>query len=384
MSSLLTSPIYFDYAATTPVDEQVAEKMIACLTAEGVFANPASRSHRYGWQAEEKVETARLQVAELLHCDSREIIFTSGATESNNLAIKGVFAQLSGGRFITSTIEHKAVLDPAEQLQKNGIDVVFIKPNTEGVVSTQQVLESINEQTKLVSLMWVNNELGSINPIAEIGALCREKDILFHVDAVQGIGKLSLDVNAMNIDLLSLSAHKFYGPKGIGVLYVRRGIHDRLTAQIHGGGHERGLRSGTLATHQIVGLGAAAELAKTSLENDYNGQLIVLRERLWNGIKDLAGLRRNSSEQTVGSHLNLCFSGIDGETLLLALREIAVSSGSACTSASVDPSYVLTQIGLSAADALSSIRLSLGKYSTEQSIDKAIEHIRKVHAQLAV
>lgn len=375
--------IYLDYAATTPVAPAVAEEMGRCLTMDGIFANPASRSHIYGWQAEELVEAARLQVADLLHCDGREIVWTSGATESNNLAIKGVFeaffAQSSGalkGHLITSLIEHKAVIDPVKWLERQGVDVTWLKPCEKGFISADQVAAAMRPDTKLVSIMQVNNETGVVNPIAEIGQICRAANTLFHVDAAQAAGKLAIDVVLLNVDLMSLSAHKFYGPKGVGCLYVRRAIATEITAQIHGGGHERGLRSGTLATHQLVGMGAAANLAKNELEND-SRHTSALRDKLWHGVQDLPGVKRNGEGAVLSPiHLNVRFEGVDGETLLLSLRQLAISSGSACTSASMEPSYVLKAMGLSDADAHSSLRISLGRYTREADVDRAIEHIQ--------
>lgn len=380
MSTSAKSPaIYLDYAATTPVAPAVAEEMGKCLTMDGFFANPASRSHIYGWQAEEQVEAARLQVADLLHCNGREIVWTSGATESNNLAIKGVFAQSFGeakGHLITSLIEHKAVIDPAKWLEKQGVDVTWLSPCESGFISADQVAAALRPDTKLVSIMQVNNETGVVNPIAEIGRVCREANTLLHVDAAQAAGKLAIDVELLNVDLMSLSAHKFYGPKGVGCLYVRRAIAGDIASQMHGGGHERGLRSGTLATHQLVGMGAAASLAKTELENDRR-HTAALRDKLWNGIKNLPGVKRNGEGAEFSPiHLNIRFEGVDGETLLLSLRQLAISSGSACTSASMEPSYVLKAMGLSDADAHSSLRISLGRYTREADVDSAIEHIQ--------
>ena len=380
----MKAPIYLDYAATTPVDPQVAEAMAACLTMDGVFANPASRSHIYGWQAEEQVELARGRVADLLTCDSREVVWTSGATESNNLALKGIFeTQQFSGHLITSVIEHKAVIDPAKWLQEKGVEVTWLEPNSEGQITPQQVQNALREDTRLVSLMHVNNEVGSVNAIAEIGALCRQRDVIFHVDAAQSAGKLVLNVSELNVDLLSLSAHKFYGPKGIGALYVRRAIQSQLSAQVHGGGHERGMRSGTLPTHQLVGLGMAAKLVNESLQTEAV-TIAALRDQLWQGISHLANVRRNGGEQVSPNHLNVCFAGVDGEALQLSLRELAVSSGSACTSASVEPSYVLQAMGLSDEDAHSSLRLSLGRFTSEQDIERAIEHICQVVETLQV
>lgn len=375
--------IYLDNAATTPVDPAVAEAMAHCLTADGVFANPASRSHMYGWQAEEKVETARGDLAQLLNCDPREVVWTSGATEANNLALKGVFEVLGfTGHLITSTIEHKAVIDPAKWLESKGVNVTWLEPDSDGIIAAEKVKQAMRDDTALVSLMMVNNELGSINPVGEIGSLCRENDVLLHVDGAQAVGKLPINVEEQHIDLLSISAHKFYGPKGIGALIARRAIQSRIKPQIHGGGHERGLRSGTLATHQIVGLGVAAQLAKNSLVQEASN-IAQLRDRLWEGIKDIPNIKRNGSlSQVSPGHLNICVAGVDNETLLLSLRELAVSSGSACTSASLEPSYVLKAIGLSDEDALASLRISLGRFTTSEQIDQAIQHIRQTVSQL--
>lgn len=375
--------IYLDYAASTPVAPAVAEAMGRCLTMEGTFANPASRSHIYGWQAEELVEAARLQVADLLNCDSREVVWTSGATESNNLAIKGVFeaffARTQGdlkGHIISSQIEHKAVIDPIKWLEKQGVEVTWLKPCDSGFISAEQVTAALRPNTQLVSIMQVNNETGVINPIEDIGRACRAAGVLFHVDAAQAAGKLAIDVESLNVDLMSLSAHKFYGPKGVGCLYVRRAIAADVAAQVHGGGHERGLRSGTLATHQLVGMGAAANLAQQELERDIN-HTSALRDKLWSAIKDLPGAKRNGEGAELSPiHLNVRFDGIDGETLLLSLRQLAISSGSACTSASMEPSYVLKAMGLSDAEAHSSLRISLGRYTSEADVDRAIEHIQ--------
>ncbi|NHN37572.1 aminotransferase class V-fold PLP-dependent enzyme [Pseudomaricurvus alcaniphilus] len=379
----MKKPIYLDYAATTPVDPAVAAAMTECLTMDGVFANPASRSHVYGWQAEEKVEQARGEVADLLGCDPREVVWTSGATESNNLALKGVFeAQEYSGHLITSRVEHKAVIDPARWLMQRGVEVTWLEPGADGAVDVSQVRDALRQDTRLVSLMMVNNETGAINPIAEIGKMCRQQDILLHVDAAQAIGKVELDVAALQVDLLSLSGHKFYGPKGVGALYARRAIQRQLRAQMHGGGHERGLRSGTLATHQLVGLGAAAALVTAGQAQEIP-RLAAQRDCLWDGIKDLPGVRRNGSATAVSAaHLNVCFGGVDGEALVLSLRELAVSTGSACTSASIEPSYVLKAMGVSDADAHSSIRFSLGRFTSDDDVARAIAHIRDVVTQL--
>lgn len=370
------NPIYLDYAATTPVAPEVAEAMSQCLTLDGNFANPASRSHRYGWQAEEAVENARGQVAELINADAREIVWTSGATEANNLAIKGLCRP--GDHLIVSSIEHKAVLDVALYLEGQGVEVDIVEPDENGTVSAQSIAGRIKPATRLVSVMWVNNELGTINPIEEIAALCQEAGCLLHVDAVQALGKLPIDVRAVPVDALSISAHKCYGPKGIGALYVKRSPDVSVQAQIHGGGHERGMRSGTLPTHQCVGFGMACKIAGEQLAKD-SARIGQLRDRLWAGIRDLPGVRLNGEKaRRVCSHLNIAFTGIEGELLLLSLRELAVSTGSACTSASMSPSYVLKAIGLADEDALSSVRLSLGRYTTDNEIERAIAHIRHV------
>lgn len=384
----MSAPIYLDYAASSPVDEQVAEAMSRCLTMDGIFANPASRSHVYGWKAEEQVEIARRHVADLLAVDAREIVWTSGATESNNLAIKGVFEAASeggvySGHIISSVIEHKAVIDPVKWLESKGVAVSWLTPNAQGYIDPQQVQQALRPDTRLVSLMHVNNETGVINPIAAIAGVCRAAEVLLHVDAAQSAGKLDISIASLGADMLSLSAHKFYGPKGVGALYVKRALQQGAVAPIiHGGGHERGLRSGTLATHQLVGMGEAAKIAKQRLSDDQR-QLAQLRDQLWQGISDLPGVRRNgSAEQVSPSHLNVCFAGVDGETLLLSLRELAVSSGSACTSASMEPSYVLAAMGLSDADAHSSLRLSVGRYTRNDDIERAIAHIRQVVGSL--
>ncbi len=376
-------PIYLDYAATTPVDPVVAEAMGRCLTMDGIFANPASRSHLYGWQAEEKVEQARGQVADLLGCDPREVVWTSGATESNNLALKGIFEALGfKGHLITSVTEHKAVVDPAKWLERQGVEVTWLVPDAEGLISLQQVEASLREDTRLVSLMHVNNETGAVAPITDIGALCRQRKVLLHVDAAQSAGKLPIDLGAMPVDLLSMSAHKFYGPKGVGALYVRRPVQSQVAPQTLGGGHERGMRSGTLATHQLVGMGEAARLCREQMVEE-SARIAALRDHLWSGIADLAGVRRNGPiVQVSPNHLNVCFAGVDGESLQLSLRELAVSSGSACTSASIEPSYVLKAMGISDTDAHSSLRFSLGRFTREEDVIRAIDHIRSVVQQL--
>jgi cysteine desulfurase len=392
----LRKPVYLDYAATTPVAPEVAAQMQACLTLEGCFANPASRSHIYGWQAEEKVEEARLQVANLINADSREIVWTSGATEANNLALKGIaetYRQLHkvGGHILVSSIEHKAVLDVVAWLEVQGFAVTRIAPDTEGIIKPETLETNLRADTFLVSIMHVNNELGSINDIAAISQITRAHKIILHCDAAQSAGKIAIDVKSLGVDLLSLSAHKFYGPKGAGALYVRRAGDIKVASQIHGGGHERNMRSGTLATHQCVGMGAAAELAQKELNTD-NQRIAKLRDRLWQGIADLPNIRRNgvtkdASKHSVSGILNIAFAddetqGCDGETLLLSLRNLAISSGSACNSASMSPSYVLKAIGLSDAQAQASLRISLGRYTTADEIEFAINEIRTVVNQL--
>jgi cysteine desulfurase len=384
----LRKPVYLDYAATTPVAPEVAARMAQCLTMDGIFANPASRSHVYGWQAEELVEEARAHVAQLINADPREIVWTSGATEANNLALKGVAetyraANPQGGHIIVSAIEHKAVLDPASWLETQGFSVTRLAPEADGTIALDALVAALQEDTFLVSIMQVNNELGCINDIKSLAAICSARGILFHCDAAQSAGKIAVDVKALGVDLLSLSAHKFYGPKGVGALFVKRAPTVKVTAQIHGGGHERGMRSGTLATHQLVGMGEAARLAQEHLANDA-GRIKTLRDHLWQSIADLPGVKRNgaSSSASVSGILNVAFGNTDGEMLLLSLRELAVSSGSACNSASMSPSYVLKAIGLSDEVAQASLRFSLGRYTTAEEIEFAIEHLRSVLGKL--
>ncbi|TXY23191.1 IscS subfamily cysteine desulfurase [Vibrio mimicus] len=371
-------PIYLDYSATCPVDPRVAEKMVQYMTMDGTFGNPASRSHRYGWQAEEAVDTAREQIAALLNADPREIVFTSGATESDNLAIKGVahFYNKQGKHIITSKTEHKAVLDTMRQLEREGFEVTYLDPESNGLIELAKLEAAMRDDTILVSIMHVNNEIGVIQDIAAIGELCRSRKVVFHVDAAQSAGKVAIDVQELKVDLISLSAHKIYGPKGIGALYVRRKPRIRLEAQMHGGGHERGFRSGTLPTHQIVGMGEAFRIAKEEMQKDYEHAL-ALRERLLAGIKDMEAVTINGDlEQRVPHNLNVSFAFVEGESLLMALKDLAVSSGSACTSASLEPSYVLRALGLNDELAHSSIRFSFGRFTTEAEIDYAIELIR--------
>lgn len=364
-------PVYLDNSATTPVDPRVAEKMMACLTQDGNFGNPASRSHLFGWRAEEAVEEARLQVATLIQADPREVVWTSGATEANNLALKGVAHayRQKGRHIITSMIEHKAVLDPCKQLEKEGFEVTYLQPDRHGVISPSQVEAALREDTILVSLMHGNNELGVLTDIAAIGELTRSNEVLFHVDAAQTTGKVAIDVNAMKVDLMSLTAHKTYGPKGVGALYVKRSPKVKIEAQIHGGGHERGMRSGTLATHQIVGMGEAFRLAGEEMRADCL-RIKQLRDQLWLSLSELPGIYLNGdAEHRVAGVLNVGFSGVEGEVLLMSLSDIAVSSGSACTSASLEPSYVLRAIGVADDLAHSSLRLSVGRFTTQEDIE---------------
>lgn len=377
-------PIYMDYSATCPVDKRVAELMMKFLTMDGTFGNPASRSHRFGWQAEEAVDEARNHVADLIGADPREIVFTSGATESNNLALKGAahFYQKQGKHIITSKTEHKAILDTCRHLESEGFEVTYMTPQADGLFSLQQIEAAIRPDTILLSLMHVNNEIGVVQDIAAIGELCHSRKIVFHVDAAQSAGKVDIDVNAMNIDLLSLSAHKVYGPKGIGALYVRRKPRIRLEAQMHGGGHERGMRSGTLPTHQIVGMGEAFRLAKLEMADEAK-RVRVLRDRLYNGVKDIEAVYVNGSlEHRVPGNLNVSFAYVEGESLMMALKDLAVSSGSACTSASLEPSYVLRALGLTDELAHSSIRFSIGRYTTEEEIDYAINLLKTAIVKL--
>ena len=371
-------PIYFDYSATTPVDSRVAEAMMACLTVEGNFGNPASRSHSFGWDAEEAVETARGHVAALVNADPREIVWTSGATESDNLAIKGVahFYHKKGKHIVTCKTEHKAVLDTCRQLEREGYEVTYLDPEPNGLVDLNKLAAALRDDTVLVSIMHVNNEIGVIQDIAAIGELCRERKILFHVDAAQSAGKVAIDLQAMKVDLMSFSAHKIYGPKGVGALYVRRKPRVRLEAQMHGGGHERGMRSGTLATHQIVGMGEAFRIAREEMDSE-NARILGLRNRLYNGFKDMEEVYVNGDlEHRVAGNLNISFNFVEGESLIMALKDIAVSSGSACTSASLEPSYVLRALGRSDELAHSSLRFTIGRYTTEEEIDYTIELVK--------
>ncbi len=372
----MKTPIYFDYSATTPVDPRVAKEMCRYLTLEdGLFGNPASRSHVFGWRAEEAVVKARREVAALLNADPREIIWTSGATESDNLALKGAahFYAKKGKHIVTCKTEHKAVLDSCRQLEREGYEVTYLDPEPSGLIDLNKLEAALRDDTILVSIMHVNNEIGVIQDIEAIGKITRERGIIFHVDAAQSAGKVPIDVQKMNVDLMSLSAHKVYGPKGIGALYVRRKPRVRIEAQMHGGGHERGMRSGTLATHQIVGMGEAFRIAREEMAEE-NERIRRLRDRLLEGLQDIEEIYINGDlERRVPHNLNISFAYIEGESLMMALKDIAVSSGSACTSASLEPSYVLRALGRSDELAHSSLRFSIGRFTTEEEIDYAIK-----------
>jgi len=375
-------PIYLDYSATTPVDPRVAAKMIPYLTE--FFGNPASRSHAFGWKAEEAVEEARGHVAALINADPKEIIWTSGATEGNNLAIKGAahFYKTKGKHIITQKTEHKAVLDTVRELERQGFEATYLDVEPNGIVDLQKLKEAIRPDTILVSIMMVNNEIGVIHPVWEIAELCRSKGIIYHCDAVQGGGRVDIDMQKLKADLLTITAHKMYGPKGIGALYVRRKPRVRIEAQIHGGGHERGFRSGTLATHQIVGFGEAARLAKHEMASD-NERARVLRDRLLKGISQIEEIYVNGDlERRIPQNLNVSFNYVEGESLIMAIKDIAASSGSACTSASLEPSYVLRALGRSDELAHSSIRLTLGRFTTQEEIDYAADLIKRKVAKL--
>ncbi len=373
----MKAPIYLDYAATTPVDPRVAEAMMQCLTLDGNFGNPASRSHRYGWQAEEAVEAAREQVANLIGADPREIVFTSGATESNNLALKGAADYYSdkGKHIITMQTEHKAVLDTCAYLEQHGFRVTYLAPKPDGLLDLDELVAAMGEDTILVSIMHVNNETGVIQDIAAIAALCEQRDILFHVDAAQSVGKLPIDVHSLPVALMSFSAHKIYGPKGVGALYVRRRPKVHLIEQSSGGGHERGMRSGTLATHQIVGMGLAFELAQQAMAIE-PARIRTLKDAFVKGALDLDGIQTNGDQNcTVAGIVNLSFHNVDGESLLMALKDIAVSTGSACTSASLEPSYVLTAMGIAPVLAHSSIRFSFGRFTSKDDVELALDNL---------
>jgi len=368
-----------DYSSTTPVDPRVAKKMAECLTMEGNFGNPASRSHTYGWEAEQAVDNARKQVADLIGADTREIVWTSGATESNNLALKGIahFYEKRGKHIITLRTEHKAILDTCRQLEREGFEVTYLDSMPNGLLDIEVFKNTIREDTILASFMHVNNEIGVIQDLHAIGDICREHKVFFHVDAAQSVGKIPIDLSTLPVDLMSFSAHKIYGPKGMGALYVSRKPRVRLEAQMHGGGHERGMRSGTLATHQIVGMGEAFAIAQDNMA-DEEIRTRALRDRLYAGFSDMEEVVVNGDfEQRIGSNLNISFNYVEGESLLMAISNIAVSSGSACTSASLEPSYVLRALGLSDELAHSSIRFSVGRYTTEKDVDDAIILVRE-------
>ncbi|PIE00454.1 MAG: IscS subfamily cysteine desulfurase [Thiothrix nivea] len=369
--------IYLDYSATTPVDPRVADKMMKFLTPDGVFGNPASRSHAFGWQAEQAVEEARAQVAALINADTKEIIWTSGATESDNLAIKGAahFNQRRGKHIITVKTEHKAVLDTCRQLEREGFEVTYLDPEPNGLLDLARLEAAMRDDTTLVSVMHVNNEIGVIQDIAAIGELCRARRIMFHVDAAQSAGKVEIDMATMKVDLMSFSAHKIYGPKGIGALYIRRKPRARIEAQMHGGGHERGMRSGTLATHQIVGMGEAFRIAREEMAAD-NEKIRMLRDRMWQGLQDIDEIYLNGDlEQRIPGNLNVSFNFIEGESLMMALKDLAISSGSACTSSSLEPSYVLRALGRNDELSHSSLRFSFGRFTTVEEVDQALESI---------
>jgi cysteine desulfurase len=374
--SNMKRPIYLDYSATTPVDPRVAAKMIPFLTEN--FGNPASRSHVYGWDTEAAVEEAREQVADLVGADAKEIVFTSGATESINLALKGAanFYQTKGKHLITVATEHKATLDTMRELERQGFEVTYLQPEPDGLLDLAKFKAALRVDTIVVSIMMVNNEIGVVQDVAAIGNICREKGIIFHVDSAQATGKVPIDLSTLKVDLMSFSAHKTYGPKGMGALYVRRKPRVRIEAQIHGGGHERGFRSGTLATHQIVGMGEAFRLAKLEMATE-NERIRMLRDRLWRGLSEMEEVFLNGDlDQRVPHNLNVSFNYVEGESLIMAIKDIAVSSGSACTSASLEPSYVLRALGRSDELAHSSIRFSIGRFTTVEDVDYTINLLK--------
>ena len=374
----MNHPIYMDYAATTPIDGRVAKLMSRYMDIEGVFGNPASRTHEFGWQAEEAVENARVQVAKVLNADPREIVWTSGATESDNLAIKGLAEKTDKNHIITSKIEHKAVLDTCHFLEEKGFNVTYLQPDSKGCCSADQVERALTDETFMVSLMHVNNELGAINDIAKIGKVCSNRDVVFHVDAAQSFGKIPIDVRALGIDMISISAHKIYGPKGIGVLFVNRESNIGLQPMIHGGGHEFGMRSGTLATHQIVGIGEASELMYLEGRKDFDSHL-RFREILFSSLNQIPDIHINSDlETSIPSIINVSFADVNGETLMSALDNVALSSGSACNSELVEPSYVLKGIGLSNELADSALRFSFGRYTLEEEVQAVGKQVAKV------
>ena len=378
------STIYLDYASTTPVDPRVATRMMEFLTPEGEFGNPASRSHRFGWKADEAVEEARSHVANLVNCDPREIVWTSGATEADNLAIKGVarFYKSKGNHIITSKIEHKAVLDPCRQLEREGFEITYLDPDESGVITPDSVKAAIQDNTVLVSIMHINNELGTVNDIEKIGEVTRKCGAFFHVDAAQSTGKVDIDLQKICVDLMSFSAHKTYGPKGIGALYVRRKPRVRLEALIHGGGHERGMRSGTLATHQIVGMGEAFRLASKEMKEDHN-KIVKFHEKFLEKVKEIDHVYINGDlDNKVPNILNVSFNFVEGESLIMGLKDIAVSSGSACTSASLEPSYVLRALGRKDELAHSSIRFSFGRFTSDDDVNSTLDILGNVVRRL--
>ncbi len=371
-----------DYAATTPVDPRVAHRMSSCLMMDGNFGNPASSSHVFGWEAEELVEKARVELANLIGADPLEIAWTSGATESDNLAIKGLAEIDQRNHIVTSSYEHKAVLDTCQYLEHCGTRVTYVKPDNEGLVHPESIEKAITDDTFVVSVMHVNNEIGVVNDVQSIGEVCRSRNVVFHVDGAQSVGKIPVDVEQMKIDLLSISGHKIYGPKGIGALYIRREPPIRIAAMIHGGGHERGVRSGTLATHQIVGIGAAARICTQELETE-SARILRLRKRFWSHLQQVPGATLNGSElHRVPGILNVAFDGVQDESLLMALDDVAVSSGSACTSATVEPSYVLRELEIPHELAASSIRFSIGRFTTKEDVDYAARRVSEIVSTL--
>ena len=378
------NPIYLDYSATTPCDERVVAEMVKYLGPAAHYGNPASRSHAFGWSAEAAVEQARGYIADLVGADPREIVFTSGATESDNLAIKGAahFYQKRGKHIVTCKTEHKAVLDTCRQLEREGYEVTYLDPEPDGLLDLEKFKAALRDDTSVVSIMHVNNEIGVIQDIAAIGAICRERNIIFHVDAAQSPGKVPINLAELPVDLMSFSAHKIYGPKGIGALYVQRKPRVRIEAQMHGGGHERGMRSGTLATHQIVGMGEAFRIAKVEMASE-NERILSLRNRLWDGLKDMEEVYINGDiDRRIAGNINISFNFVEGESLLMALSDLAISSGSACTSASLEPSYVLRALGRNDELAHSSIRFSIGRYTTAEDIDYTIVQVRRAVEKL--
>lgn len=384
VSEQITKPIYLDYSATTPIDERVVAEMLKYMGPETSFGNPASRSHSFGWAAEAAVEEARKNVADLVGANPKEIVFTSGATESDNLAIKGVahFNKKRGKHIVTCKTEHKAVLDSCRQLEREGFEVTYLDPMKNGLIDLKVLEDALRDDTTLVSIMHVNNEIGVIQDIEAIGKICRERKIIFHVDAAQGAGKVDINLEELPVDLMSFSAHKIYGPKGVGALYVQRKPRVRLEAQMHGGGHERGMRSGTLATHQIVGMGEAFKIAKAEMAEE-NARLLALRNRLYDGVKDMEEVYINGDiDHRIAGNINISFNYVEGESLLMALSNLAISSGSACTSASLEPSYVLRALGRNDELAHSSIRFTMGRFTTDEEIDRTIASVRKAVEKL--